>query len=465
MTFNPKRTLSALAVLVCALAFAPSAVACSCIGMPPCDAFKETPAVFIATVTEMTAETVRDVGRPGGKPYQVSYVRLSVGQSFKGVAEKEVRMRQGTGGGDCSFVFEKGETYLLYASYDAEGGLYHTDICTRSRPVAYAADDLDYLRGLPGSATTTRLSGMLVRVDYTVGPGQPPGLLSGIKVVAEDTQGRRFEAATDANGFYKFTGLPPGRYKVRPELPSHLSLAYGGEGEVELTAGGCVAADFLTRTDGRISGIILDSEGRPVADANVDLVPSEFAGSVNDRKVGRFKQTDREGRFEFTELTAGVYVLGVNIRQPPTGDMPFPRTYYPGTGDAASAKTFKLGTGEKLSDLVLRLPPRLPVRAIEGVLVWPDGKPVTRALVVFKDTPEPTGGEQFGSAGVDVRGRFSINALEGQEGWLHSNVLVTVKDGLDAHVSEPLKVVAGAGRKPVRLTVGKKTGGGLRIIP
>lgn len=465
MTFNLKRIFSALAVLVCALAFAPSAVACSCIGTPPCDAFKEMPAVFIATVTEITTEAVRDVGRPGGKPYEVSYVRLSVGESFKGIAEKEVRMRQGTGGGDCSFVFDKGETYLLYASYDAEDGLYDTNICTRSRPVAYVADDLDYLRGLPGSAGTTRLAGMLVRVDYADGPVQPPGLLSGIKVVAEDTQGRRFEAATDVNGFYKFTGLTPGRYKVRPELPAHLSLAYGGEGGVELPAGGCVTSDFLTRTDGRISGILLDAEGRPVADTTVDLVPSEFAASVNDRKVGRFKQTDREGRFEFTELTAGTYLLGVNIRQPPTGDLPFPRTYYPGAGDAAGAKAFEIGTGEKLSDLVLRLPPRLAVRAIEGVLVWPDGKPVTRALVVFKDTPELTSGEQFGSSGVDARGRFTINALEGQEGWLHSNVLVTVKDGLDAHVSEPLKVVAGAGQKPIRLTVGKKTGGGLRIIP
>lgn len=136
-------------------------------------------------------------------------------------------MWQGTGGGDCSFVFEKGEAYLLYASYDAETKLYHTNTCTRSRPLAYAADDLDYLRGLPRSDGVTRLSGTLVRLDYSDGGGQPPTLLDGIKVVAEDPQGRRFEAATGANGFYSITGLPAGRYKVRPQLPSHLSLAYG----------------------------------------------------------------------------------------------------------------------------------------------------------------------------------------------------------------------------------------------
>jgi hypothetical protein len=459
-----RRTLSAVALFVCALAFAPEAAACSCLGPPPpCEAFKETPAVFVAKVTEITTETVKDEGSDA-KPYQVSHARLSVVQSFKGVAEKEVWMWQGTGGGDCSFVFEKGETYLLYASYDAEAKRYRTNTCTRSRPVAYAADDLDYLRGPRDDGGATRLSGTLVRLDYSDGHDQPPGLLEGVKVVAEDSQGRRSEASTDAGGFYKFKGLPAGRYKVRPELPSHLSLAYGDEGEVELPAGGCANANFLPRTDGRISGTLLDAEGRPVAEADVDLIPVEFADRVNDRGVGRFEQTDRDGKFEFTELTPGTYLLGVNIRWQPSGRQPYPRTYYPGVSSAAGARPVKLGMGEKLSDFVLRLPPRLQVRTVEGVLVWPDGKPVTQAMVEFKDTTEPIGGESFGRANVDERGRFSINALEGQEGWVHASVLVSVKDGLDVHVSVPARVVAGAGQKPLRLVIVKKAGGGVRIL-
>jgi hypothetical protein len=464
VTFNLRTTLSALALLICALAFAPEAVACSCIRPTPCGAFDETPAVFVATVAEITTETVKPEAGSAEKPYEVSNVRLSVVEGFKGVTEKAVWMRQGTGGGNCSFVFEKGETYLLYATYDAEDRRYHTHICTRSRPVAYAADDLDYLRGVPASDNSTRLSGTLVRFDYSDGRGQPPELLSGIKVVAEDVQGRRSEATSDANGFYKMTGLPAGRYKVRPELPSHLSLARGNQGEVELPAGGCAVADFLTRTDGRISGTIIDSDGKPVADADVDLLPSEYADRVNDRAVGRYKQTDKDGRFEFTELAAGTFLLGVNLRQLPSGELPYPRTYYPSGSDAAGAMALKLGTGEKLSDLVLKLPPRLQVRTIEGVLLWPYGKPVTQALVYFKDTPELTGGEHLGSAKVDAHGRFSLPALEGQEGWIHANVIVSVEDGLDAYVTEPLKVVAGAVQKPIRLVVKKKTGGGVRFI-
>lgn len=256
MTFKLRRTLSALALLVCALALAPEAAACSCLRATPCAAFGESDAVFVATVTDITTGTVKPNPNSGEQPYEDPYARLSVVEMFKGDPGKEVRVRQGTGGGDCSFFFEKGETYLLYASYDAEDRQYPTDICTRSRPVAYAADDLDYLRGLPGSDKETRLSGTLVRLDYSDGPDKPPVMLPGIKVVVEDSQGRRSEATTDANGFYKFKGLAPGRYKVRAELPGHLSLAYGNE-EVELAAGGCAVAGqkpirlvVMKKTDG-----------------------------------------------------------------------------------------------------------------------------------------------------------------------------------------------------------------------
>lgn len=466
MRRNLRTALPALALSVCALTLAPEVYACSCLpSPPPCEAFRETPAVFVAKVTAITSESVKADQAQGGGPYEVSYAHLSVVQAFKGIGEKEIRIWQGTGGGDCSFVFEKGETYLLYASYDGQTKLYHTNTCTRSRPIAYAADDLDYLRGLPGSDGATRLSGTLVRLDYSDDGGQPPGLLGGIRVIAEDPQGRRFEAATDADGFYKITGLPPGRYKVRPELPSHLSLAYGNRDEVEVPSGGCAGADFLARTDGRISGLLLDAEGKPVAGAYVDLVTSDLADRVNDRKIGRYEKTGRDGRFEFKELTPGTYLLGVNIRQEPGGDQPFPRTYYPGVSAAPQARRIKLDTGEKLSDFVLRLPPRLPVRAVDGVLMWPDGRPVTKALVIFKDSPELTGGETLGMANVDERGRFSIPALEGQEGWVHSTVLVPVKDGLDAVAAGPVQVTARAGQKPIRLVAGKKTGGGVRILP
>lgn len=464
---SSKRLIIIILGLIFFLLFSARAIqACSCVArLPPCQAYKETQAIFIATVIEIKTGA-GDAAKSGNITSQMAYARLSVLETFKGISEKEIRMWQGTGSGDCSFVFEQGESYLIYASFDEETKLHHTNICTRSRPLAYAADDLDYLRGQPASDSVTRLSGTLIRLDYSEEgvKEQPPELLSGIKVAAVNEQGQRFEAITDGNGFYKITGLPAGLYKVWPELPSHLSLAYGSKDKFEITDKGCAAADFMTRTDGRISGLVIDSDGRPVPNTIIDLIPASTAGRIGDPRVGRYKEADVNGRFEFTELTPGEYLLGVNIRQAPSGERPFRRTYFPDADSPSRSQVITLDNGEKLKGIVLRLPPRLRVRAIEGTLVWPDGRPVTKALVVFRDTPSPTGGRSLGMANVDEQGRFSISALEGQEGWIHSTILVPVKDGLQAIMAGPVRAVAISNQKKIRLVAGKKTGG-VKILP
>jgi phosphatidate phosphatase APP1 len=116
-------------------------------------------------------------------------------------------MYQGTGSGDCSFVFETGRRYLLYAYYSAETKQFHTNICTRSAAIEYAAEDLWYLRGLPASNEGNNLTGLIVNYDY-VEDGIPsiPDLIANVKVIAT-ADGKRFEAVTNNEGFYKMLNL------------------------------------------------------------------------------------------------------------------------------------------------------------------------------------------------------------------------------------------------------------------
>lgn len=446
-----------LAVLMLVL-YADRANACSCARrMPPCEAYKETPAIFIALVT--------DIDPSSKNTNELPYAHLSIEQAYKGINEAKIKMWQGSGGGDCSFVFKKGERYLIYAWYSDETKQFHTNICTRSRPLAYAAEDLDYLRGLPRSNQGTRLSGTVVKYDYEeIGSPSIPELISGIKVIAERENGQHFEAITNNEGFYKMVDLPPGRYKVRAEIPSYLSLEGENQNIVELPSKGCATADFLTRTDGRISGVLLDAQGQIVPETDVDLIPFELAGKVGDRRIGRYEKTDKAGRFEFTELKLGRYLLGVNIRSQPNGDNPFRRTYFPGVSNIAEAKVIVLGKGEKLKGYELRLPPRLPVRAIIGVFVWPNGKPVTKGMMTLKDTAESTGGQSLDFANVDSQGRFSLKALEGTEAWVHGFVMIPVESGLDVMVAKPVRIVANSSLRPIKLIASRKTGGGVKII-
>jgi hypothetical protein len=64
----------------------------------------------------------------------------------------------------------------------------------------------------------------------------------------------RFEANTDSEGRYRITGLSPGRYKVRADLPEHLHVH--SSGEVEVVDRGCAEVDFPVHVDGQISGLV-----------------------------------------------------------------------------------------------------------------------------------------------------------------------------------------------------------------
>jgi hypothetical protein len=444
-----------LAILI--ILSADRASACMCLPVSACDTYEKAPAVFIASVTE--------VDPPRNSVKDLQYAHLSIEQTFKGKLESKVRFLQGNPGLGCSFIFEKGEKYLLYAFYDEENKTFHTNTCSRSRPLAYAAEDLDYLRGLPGSSETTRLSGSVVKYDYEeAGSPSVPELIEGVKVTAEGQDGQRFEAITDNEGFYKIVGLPSGRYKVTAQLPEYLSLNRESLPFVEVTGKGCVTASFLTRTDGRISGVLLDSKGQVVPGIDVDLIPFELAHRAGDRGVGRYRKTDNAGQFEFTELKPGRYLLGVNLRQDPDGDNPFRRTYFPGVLNVAEANVIVLGSGEKLKGHRIRLPPRLPVRIIRGRFVWPDGKPVTKGLLEIKDTQNSKGGQSFDLADVDSQGNFSLKVLEGIEGWVHGSVMIRVESGLDIMVAEPVRIGPKSKPGPIKLVVSRKTDGGVRIV-
>jgi hypothetical protein len=66
------------------------------------------------------------------------------------------------GAGTCAIPFQKGETYLVYATSDEETDRMETNICHRTARVSDAGDDLAYLYFLPnGGAQSTRLEGFV----------------------------------------------------------------------------------------------------------------------------------------------------------------------------------------------------------------------------------------------------------------------------------------------------------------
>ena len=440
------------------------AIACSCLPSPPvCEAYKNTPAIFIALVT--------DIDRPVKDAREAPYAHFTIEHAFKGITETRIKMYQGTATGDCSLKFDQGKRYLIYADYDAETKQFYTSFCTRTTELPYAAQDLDYLRRLPESSRGTLLSGLAVKSDFIDSPEDLslPELLSGITVSAEQENGKRFEAVTNNEGFFKMVDLPPGRYKLNATLPSHLIADEQNPRVVEVPKVGCASAVFLARTDGRVSGMLLDARGKAIPNIYVELVPFELAHKLNDRGIGKFvgrvEETDKDGRFEFESLKPGRYLMGVNIDREPEGRNPFRPTFFPGVPDRSTAEIITLGKGEKLTGVELRMPPRLRVIEIQGVVVWPDGRPVAKAHLDLKNTSERTEGRSLASARSDDRGRFTLTTLEGQHAWLHFGVFVSVERGLDVMEGIPVRVVTNSKQRPLRLVITRKGRGGLKILP
>jgi hypothetical protein len=190
---------------------APEVLACLCAQPDPvCKAFDLASIVFVGTASgseQVTAQT--EVYNPGKGKESLNHserlYRFTVEQNFKGVKGQEIEIQTGMGGGDCGFGFRQGERYLIYAYFDAKINKHRTSICSRTTAYSNAYEDLDYLKGLPDSATKTRISGTVTQImnERDKSGSQKRQPMAGVKVmiVGETTT---FESITnEANQTYR----------------------------------------------------------------------------------------------------------------------------------------------------------------------------------------------------------------------------------------------------------------------
>jgi len=449
-----KTRLAYLTMAVMALLCHPARTsACSCIDISVCQAYQYARAVFIGTVLDSSPVTVE---------YEV-YIspqvivkhtapekryRFTVERLFKGAPTAEMEVQTGVSSADYGVPFQHGERYVVYAGLNPNTNQFHTGICTRTTPFSHASEHLDYLLGLPDSATKTRISGTLWQrtnerdAERGFRISQP---MSGVRVLLAG-EGQRFEAVTNDQGVYQVVGLPPGKYRVEAELPTNLAPV---SQEVELATAGCATVDLRTESNGHISGKLIDSQGRTVPNASVQLVSVEREG-MSKRQImlsfdmSYYARTDNAGYYQFRKVPPARYYLGVNLEEEPRGEFPFPRTYYPGVTEPLKAMVIVLGDGESLEGYDLPLPPPIPVRQIDGVFLWSDGRPVTRGYIGLRDSDQPEGGRVYASSGVNEKGQFSLQAFEGIECWVHGSTHYPGGRRMQSVKIQPFKITINA---------------------
>ena len=443
------------AVLFLLLAF-DVAAACSCVPpRSPCNYYGGAAAIFVGRAVG-AAQQRSIVDEQGNKiTFDVGTIRLLVLENFKGASDYEVEINSGTGGGDCGYWFRRNETYLVYAYFLPDGKKLTTNICTRTRPLSHANEDLEYLRSLKTAKPGATLYGKLTRYigDLDRGPVKEGPKMAGVKVVITG-EGKTIETVTNDNGEYRVSGLSPGDYDASPQLPDNLGVVssrdqedrfgrFTGREPIRLNDLACGEINFTVQFNGVVSGRVLDAAGEPAKEVQVRL------GSADDADSERFTWTDKEGYYEFVRVQPGGYLLGFNLTWAPDKDDPYPRTFYPGVKTRAEAALLTVGEGERLKGYDMTLPPRLSARQVDVTVVWPDGRPAVGVRVYYEMNDVTDIGN---SIETDTKGRASVTLFDNYHYIIYATG--TIK-GKNFH-AKPIEILIDKSLKPLKFVLSQE---------
>ena len=386
------------------LAWPASSEACSCVGpVPACQATWQASAVFVATVTQ-----IEDLQPDSDRPFDARRVRMRVSEEFRGNVGGETDVFTGRGGGDCGFAFVQGHQYLVYA-YRVQGrDAFSTGICSRTRDLADATDDLTYLRGQARVASALgTIQGTAKQQEPEPGGGYTSSTVAGVRVIATGS-GRSYEATTGGGGQYEIP-VPIGRYEIRAEVPSGQHAVAGFPRVDVLDARGCAQSDIVIRWDGRLSGRLLNWRGEPMPFLPVELITRESLGSAYPSPA-HVVRSDDQGRFEFERIEPGPYVLGVNTLRQPREVSIEPRVLLR-TRDG-SPRTITVAHGERVTVGEFALPRELEVVTLAGVVLSADGSP-QRGARVYVRLDSPSFNLHGPAVTTETNGGFVLSVVRG----------------------------------------------------
>jgi protocatechuate 3,4-dioxygenase beta subunit len=442
MTVRLRIALVLVLITMCLIP-ARAGAACTCVeyGAPPCAAYGRADAVFLGVVTGIEKPPARAAA--GELPQAL--LSFSVEQSFKGVvaAQTQVATLWGT---SCDSSFEMGGRYLVYAHKSAGGGRLEILPCDRTALFEHASKDLDYIRSLTGSAPAQSIMGRLAEMKHSP--------LQGVKLSVSGG-GKSYQGVTDGEGRFKIEVPQPGTYKVRASVPFSAGVISHSPGvearpterrtvfeyTVKVEKGQCdyreldiykVDLKATAEVGGRVTGV----DGKPVPRLTVYLYPA-MPGQKFSSNSYEFARTDDEGRYNFSGLRGGHFWVGVNPGRTPEVDSPYPTTFHPGVTDVNAATTVVLEDGQKLSNINIRLPPKLVEREVTGLILWPDGTPVGRLspdaapgvgpILSIRDPQRlwyplnPRRADGTNTVTTDEQGRFSFIGFEGYTYIIHAH--------------------------------------------
>jgi hypothetical protein len=362
-------------------------------------------------VSAVFVGTVRDIQPVDGSPFR-KLISFDVEQAGRGIAGKRVTVESGVQtGASCGFTFQLGQRYVVYGRGSA--AKLTTDMCAGTKLAAEAAEDLAFLKELAGPARGVRIFGTVRRIesDLRSFSEQDFGAARGARIEARGARGSH-AATVGADGRFDMRDLPPGTYNVTISLPTGLALAGPPLPPEEhaitsfnvtlLNPCECSEVWFRPKTDSRISGVVLEADGRPADAQTVDLIAVQNAASADKLVPHVSTRADQNGRFTFAYVASGTYLLGVNLKDPQSGRRLDRRSYHPGVTSVGAATVVRVEAGGRIQLEPFRLAQWPQTRRISGVVLRIDGAPAPDARLELH-------GARTEVVKLDADGRFVLS--------------------------------------------------------
>jgi 5-hydroxyisourate hydrolase-like protein (transthyretin family) len=334
----------------------------------------------------------------------------------------------------CDYTFETGRQYLVYAR-KTDDGRWTTSMCSGTKPLEESADDLEYVAGISRAPLTGRVYGSIERIVVDPADATQTTAVPAAGIQVELTRGSdRLTVSTDSQGRLDVQ-VPPGDYTIAPIVPQTIRV-YGAPFETPVAARGCAPVQFGVISNGRIEGRVVEQDGSPVRNAQVDAVPSHLPpGQRPDGMTSPSGTTDDKGEFQIEAVLPGQYVVAVNARFGPRLTSPYATTYLPGVG-RDQAEVIDIGDGERKIGLTIMVAP-IGAATISGVVMFGD-KPaaeadVNAALVEHR-------GNSISWTKTDRDGRFTLPVLKGMTYRITAGVL-------DGNIYRRVETVVAAGEQ------------------
>jgi hypothetical protein len=228
---------------------------------------------------------------------------------------------------------------------------------------------------------------------------------------------------TDADGRFKFTNVPAGRYRLSSFTPTHFTPSvdeYGQSGQFLVVSEGedVDFADLDLQPGGVITGRIVDETGKPVVEQQVNLsVVDAGPGAPRSPSPGLNSRTDDRGIYRIYGLAAGRYFVwaGESPERPLAIGRggSYSQMFYPGVPDRANAKPVEVEPGEEATGIDFAFTSKAKTYSVRGQVLDENDRPAPYIQIWYGPIMSEQG--YIGSVGPasrsDANGRFIIEGL------------------------------------------------------